>query len=69
MPPNPAERNRALDTGAELFGAAASRQKRLVDPFDIDAAILHRLDVVRDLDQLARGASGSAWSFGADFCL
>jgi len=53
--PNPTESNGALDSGAEVIGAAASRQKRLVDPLDVDASVLYGLDTVRDLDELARG--------------
>ena len=34
MPPEPTQRNRAGDPGAELFTAAASSQKRLVDALD-----------------------------------
>jgi len=37
VPPNPTESDGALDSGAELIGAAASRQKRLVDALDVDA--------------------------------
>ena len=54
VPPNPTECNGTLDPGAELLAAAASRQKWLIDPLDIDAAILHSFDVVRDLDEFAR---------------
>jgi len=35
--------------------AAASREEGRFDARDVDAAILHQLDVVRDLDDLARG--------------
>ena len=43
MPLQPAQRNGLLDPGPELVGTAPSRQKRLVDPLDVDAAILNRL--------------------------
>jgi hypothetical protein len=58
VPPNPAERNGALDTGTEFLATAASRQKRFIDPLDKDAAILCRFDAVRDLDDLLRGSTG-----------
>ena len=58
MPPQPAESDGALDTGAELLATAASRQKWLIDAFDEDTAILHRFDAVRDLDDPARGGIG-----------
>jgi hypothetical protein len=53
--PQPSERNGAPDPGAEIFAAAARRQKRRVDALYVDATILHRLDAVGDFDQLARG--------------
>jgi len=45
-----------------------ARQKRLVDALDEDAAILHRLDAVRDLDKLVRGGimNASDISVGSD---
>jgi len=58
VPPYPAERDGALDPGSELLAAAARREKRFVDALDIDAAILHGFDAVRDLDDLARGGIG-----------
>jgi hypothetical protein len=42
----------ASHPGAEILAAATSRQKRRVDALDVDAAILHRFDSVRDIDQL-----------------
>ena len=49
-------------------------QKRPVDQFDIDAAVLHRLDRIGDLDQLAGGflrigvgAVGGVFSSGRHF--
>jgi len=58
MPPQPAKCNGALDPGAELLTAAASSQKRLIDALDVDAAVLHRLDGVGQLQQLLRGVVG-----------
>ena len=58
MPPQPAESDGALDTGAELLATAGSRQKWLIDAFDEDTAILHRFDAVRGLDDPARGGIG-----------
>jgi len=58
VPPNPAERNGALDTGTEFLATAASRQKRLIDALNEDAAILCRIDAVRDLNDLAGGSIG-----------
>ena len=55
MPPQPTLRDGALDPGAEVVASAACHEERRVDPLDIDAAILHSLNIVRDLDQLARG--------------
>jgi hypothetical protein len=53
--PQPAERDGALDPGAEVFAAATGSKEWRVDALDVDAAILRGLDAVRDLDQLARG--------------
>jgi hypothetical protein len=50
MLPEPSENNGALDPGAKVVARAASREKCGVDALDLDAAILHRLDAVRDLD-------------------
>jgi len=58
VPPEPALRDGAFDSGPEVITAAASGQKRRVDALDVDAAILHRLDAVRYLDQLAGGSVG-----------
>ena len=44
--------------GAEVIAAATGRQKRRVDPLDVDASVLRSLNIVRDLDQLARGNIG-----------
>src|SRR4029077_3877275 len=55
---SPPQRNRAGNPGAELLAAAASREKRLVDALDIDAAILHGFHIVGDLDELARCGIG-----------
>jgi hypothetical protein len=56
VPPEPTERHGSLDPSAELVTTAAARS--LVDTLDKDAAILHRLDAVRDQDELARGSVG-----------
>jgi hypothetical protein len=53
-----AERNCPFNPSAELLATAASRQKWLIDAFDEDTAILHRFNVVRDVDDLARGGIG-----------
>ena len=58
VPPQPAESDGALDTGAELLATAGSRQKWLIDAFDENTAILHRFDAVRGLDDPARGGIG-----------
>jgi hypothetical protein len=58
VPPQPSQRNGALDPGSEILAAATDRQKRRVNALDVDAAILRRLDAVCDLDQLARGGVG-----------
>jgi hypothetical protein len=39
MPPQPAQRNGARERGAELIRCVASFQERVVDQFDIDAAV------------------------------
>ena len=43
---------------AEIIAAAASRQERRVRPLDVNPAVLHGFDAVRDLDDLARGGIG-----------
>jgi hypothetical protein len=58
VPPQPIQRDGARDPGAEPLTATASREKRLIDALDIDAAILHRFDGVGQLHQLARGGVG-----------
>jgi hypothetical protein len=60
VPPQPAESDGALDTGAELLATAGSRQKWLIDAFDEDTAILHRFDAVAVSTILRAAASGSA---------
>src|SRR5262249_4149194 len=59
VPPEPTKRDGTRDTGAEIFTAGASRQKRRVDPLDVDATVLHCLDAARDFDQLACGDIGT----------
>jgi hypothetical protein len=47
-----------------LLAAAASLQKRLVDPLDVDATALYGFGAVRDLDELAGrgiGIGGRGW--------
>jgi hypothetical protein len=57
VPPQPAENDGALDTGAKLLATAASRQKWLIDAFDEDTG--HPSPpAVRDLDDPARGGVG-----------
>jgi len=56
--PQPSQRNRPLDPGAEVVTAAARHQKRRVDPLDKDTTVLHGFDAVADLDQVARGGVG-----------
>src|ERR1700740_2438069 len=58
MPPQPSERNGALDARAEVVAATACREERRVDALDIDAAVLRRLNTIRDLRQPARGDIG-----------
>ena len=65
MQPQPPQRDGALDPGAEVVAAAARREERGVDALDIDAAVLRRLDAVRDLDQLAGGDIGIGEGGGA----
>ena len=55
VPPGPALCDGARDSGAELVAAAASREKRIVDALDVDAAILYGLDAVGVLGELTRG--------------
>jgi hypothetical protein len=64
MSPQPALRDGPRDPGAEVVPAAAGGQKRHVDALDVDAAVLHRLDAVGDLDQLARQESSRPQSQG-----
>jgi hypothetical protein len=45
----------AFDPGTKLVGTAASRQKRSIDPLDINPPFLHCLDTVGDFDEFARG--------------
>lgn len=59
VPPQPAESDGALDTGAELLATAASRQKWFIDAFDEDTAILRRLPFAISTI-LRAAASGSA---------
>ena len=56
LSPEPALRDSPRDPGAEVIAAAASRQQRRVDALDVDAAVLHCLYAVGDLDQLAASA-------------
>jgi hypothetical protein len=44
--------------GAVLVRRAARFEEGAVDPLDVNAAVLHRLDRVGDLDQLAGGGVG-----------
>ena len=50
VPQEPALRNGPRDPGTEVAAAAASRQKRRVDPLDINPTALLGFDAVRDLD-------------------
>jgi hypothetical protein len=51
---------RQLEGGKVLVGTALGLvQKGLVDLLDMDATVLNGFDRVGDLDQLARGFSGS----------
>jgi hypothetical protein len=58
VPPEPALRDGTRDACTEIVAAATSREKGRVDALDVDAAVLHRLDAVGDLDQPARGDAG-----------
>jgi hypothetical protein len=58
MQPEPTERDRPLDPGAKLVASAASRQKRGIDALDVNPAILHCFNVVRDFDHFTRGGIG-----------
>ena len=55
MPPRPAESDGAFDPGAEVVATASCGKKRRIDALVINATVLHGLDVVRDLDDFARG--------------
>ena len=59
MQPQPAVGNGTLKTGL-IFGwrALQLKQERPVDLLDMDAAVLHPLDGVGQLDQLAGGGFG-----------
>jgi hypothetical protein len=58
----------APDAGAELCAASPERvEERIVDLFDVDAAVLDRLDARSQLDELAGGGvriGGSVTAFG-----
>jgi hypothetical protein len=58
MPPQPTQRNRACERGAELIWRAALFEEGIVDALDVNAAILDRLDGVSDLHQPARSGVG-----------
>jgi hypothetical protein len=58
LQPEPARCNRALDAGAVLIRRAAGLEECAVDQLDIGAAVLHRLDGIGDLHQLACGSGG-----------
>jgi len=57
--PKPAALDRELEAGA-VFGRSALElgEERPVDLLDVDAFVLHRLDRVGDLQELARGSLG-----------
>jgi hypothetical protein len=58
MSPQPALGDRVFDTDAVFGRGATSVEKRVVDQLDMDAAVLHCLGRVGDLNQLARGGVG-----------
>src|ERR1700739_438082 len=58
VPPQPAQRDRALQRRAVLIRRAASLEERAVDQLDIDAAVMDRLDPVGVLYQLGGGDGG-----------
>jgi hypothetical protein len=51
--------NSSFETGFVFYRTAIVLQERRVDKLNMDTAILHRLDGVGDLDQLAGDWSGS----------
>jgi hypothetical protein len=58
MPREPAWLDRAGESGAILVRRAARSHECAIDQLDKDAAVLHRLDCVGDLHQLAGGDVG-----------
>jgi len=58
VPPQPAEGDGPVDPGAEVAAGATSREEGRVDALDVNPTVLHGLDIVGDLDQLARGDLG-----------
>ena len=68
MQPQPAVLDRELEANAVFGRTAAGLQKRPVDLFDVDAAVLDGFGRVGDLDQLAGGFLGiSEGSIGGVF--
>ena len=64
--PQPAQLDCECERGAELVWRAAFLEEGAVDPLDVNAAVLDRLDRVGDLDQLAGGVVRSArWWLGS----
>src|SRR5262249_37297459 len=55
VPDEPAFGDRAIEAGPVPVCTAASLQEWRIDQLDEDAAVLHRLDRARDLDQLVGG--------------
>lgn len=52
MPPQPAQRDRAREGGAELVRRAAFLEEGAVDQLDVNSTVLNRLDRVGNLNQL-----------------
>src|SRR5215216_4423603 len=60
LTPQPAFSDGVIKPGTVLLGRAAFlEQERAVDLLDVDAAVLHRLGRVGDLQQLAGGDGGT----------
>jgi len=61
----PAQVDRAGEGGAVLLRRTARFEEGVVDPLDVDAAVLDRLDSVGDSISLRAAASGSARWLGS----
>jgi hypothetical protein len=65
MPLEPTLGELAVDTCPVFVGIAAGLQERRIDQLDIDAAVLHRLNVLAISTSLRAATSGSAKARGS----